>query len=71
MKMRSLFLLLIGFLIPIVSLCNGVPKIVETKFENGFKISPQELEKNISSKTNGLLLIRQKTLQAVFIHLMN
>jgi aspartate aminotransferase len=40
----------------IVSLCNGVPKIVETKFENGFKISPQELEKNISSKTKWFII---------------
>merc|ERR1711991_804926 len=40
----------------IVSLCNGVPKIVETNFENGFKISPQELEKNISSKTKWFII---------------
>ena len=55
----------------IVSLCNGVPKIVETNFENGFKISPQELEKIYLLKQNGLLLIHQETPQVVFIHLKN
>ncbi len=35
----------------IVKLAGGIPVLVKTKFENGYKITPQELEENISPKT--------------------
>tara|TARA_B100000287_G_scaffold422374_1_gene464241 strand:- start:932 stop:2134 length:1203 start_codon:yes stop_codon:yes gene_type:complete len=40
----------------IVNLCNGIPKIVETSFDNGFKISPEDLEKNITPKTKWFII---------------
>ena len=40
----------------IVRLCNGKPKIVETKFENGFKITPNQLESNITEKTKWFII---------------
>ena len=40
----------------IVSLCNGKPIIVETNFNNDFKIKVGELEKNISKETKWLIL---------------
>ena len=40
----------------IVSLCNGKPVIVETNIENGFKITPQQLENNISPKTKWFII---------------
>ncbi len=35
----------------IVKLAGGVPVLVKTKMENGFKITPEELEANISERT--------------------
>jgi aspartate aminotransferase len=35
----------------IVKLAGGVPVLVKTKMENGFKITPEELENNLGSKT--------------------
>ena len=40
----------------IVNLCNGKPIIVETKFENGFKVKPEDLEKNITKKTKWIII---------------
>tara|TARA_A100001011_G_C14291941_1_gene836591 strand:- start:1428 stop:2630 length:1203 start_codon:yes stop_codon:yes gene_type:complete len=40
----------------IVSLCNGKPVIIETKFENGFKVKPKDLEKSITSKTKWIII---------------
>ncbi len=39
-----------------VDLAGGVPNIVKTKFENGLKITPAELEKAINPKTKIFLL---------------
>lgn len=35
----------------IVKLAGGVPVLVKTKFENGFKITPEELKANITNRT--------------------
>ena len=40
----------------IVALCGGTPRIIETIFENKFKLTCQQLEKNISTKTKWLIL---------------
>ena len=40
----------------IVSLCGGKPIIVNTKIENDFKITPNELEKNITKKTKWFII---------------
>ena len=40
----------------IVNLCNGKPIIIETKFENGFKVKPEDLEKNITKKTKWIII---------------
>ncbi len=40
----------------IVSLCNGKPIILETSFNNEFKIRADELESNISQKTKWLII---------------
>ena len=40
----------------IVNLCNGKPIIIETNFENGFKIKPEDLEKNITKKTKWIII---------------
>ena len=40
----------------IVSLCNGKPIIIETKFENGFKIKPEDIERNITNKTKWIII---------------
>ncbi len=39
-----------------VGLCGGSPRIIETTFENKFKLTCQQLEKNISNKTKWLIL---------------
>ena len=39
-----------------VNAAQGAAKIVQTKAENGFKLTPQELEKNISKKTKLFIL---------------
>jgi len=41
---------------PITSLAGGVPVIIETKAENDFKVTPEELKKAISPKTKALIL---------------
>jgi aminotransferase len=41
---------------PIVRMCGGVPVILETKIENNFKITPEELAAAITSKTKMLVL---------------
>ncbi len=40
----------------IVNLCNGKPIIIETKFENGFKVKPEDLEKSITNKTKWIII---------------
>ena len=40
----------------IVNLCNGKPVIIETKFENGFKVKPEDLEKGITNKTKWVII---------------
>lgn len=39
-----------------VKLCEGIPVVIEAKFENNFKISASQLESAITSKTKALLL---------------
>ncbi len=39
-----------------ISLAGGIPKFVTTKTENSYKITPKELEENITSKTKAILL---------------
>lgn len=41
---------------PITSLAGGVPVIIETKAENNFKVTPEELKNAISPKTKALIL---------------
>ena len=41
---------------PIVRLAGGVPVIIETKAENDFKVTPQELKASLSDKTKALIL---------------
>ena len=41
---------------PIVRMCGGVPVILETKMENNFKITPDELKAAITDKTKMLVL---------------
>ena len=40
----------------IVNLCNGKPVVIQTKFENGFKVKPEDLEKNITNKTKWIII---------------
>ncbi|WP_034763840.1 aminotransferase [Rossellomorea vietnamensis] len=42
--------------VPLVQLAGGVPVTVETKPENGFKLTAEELEAAITSKTKAVLL---------------
>lgn len=39
-----------------VKICGGIPKIVNTKVENGYKITPSELEEAISDKTVAIMI---------------
>ncbi len=41
---------------PITSLAGGVPVIIETKAENDFKVTPEELKNAITPKTKALIL---------------
>lgn len=41
---------------PITRLAGGIPVIVNTKAENGFKLMPEELLENITNKTKALIL---------------
>lgn len=41
---------------PIVSLANGVPVPIETKVENNFKLTPEQLKAHITPKTKLLIL---------------
>lgn len=41
---------------PITTLAGGVPVIIETKAENDFKVTPEELKNAISNKTKALIL---------------
>ena len=41
---------------PAVALCGGVPVIIETKAENEFKLTKEELLANLSSKTTAVIL---------------
>ncbi len=40
----------------IVSLCGGQPKTIETKIEDGFKITPELLKEKITKKTKWLII---------------
>ena len=40
----------------IVNLCNGKPIVIPTKFENGFKVKPEDLKKNITNKTKWIII---------------
>tara|TARA_B100000963_G_scaffold351881_1_gene364176 strand:+ start:456 stop:1658 length:1203 start_codon:yes stop_codon:yes gene_type:complete len=40
----------------IVNLCNGKPVIIETEFENGFKLKPEDLERSITNKTKWIII---------------
>lgn len=40
----------------IVKLCGGVPKVVKTRFEDQFKISPEALKKQITARTKAVIL---------------
>ena len=44
-----------------VSLCGGKPILVDTKIENDFKITPEELENKINKKLSGSLSIHLAT----------
>ncbi|MFC1674868.1 pyridoxal phosphate-dependent aminotransferase [Candidatus Omnitrophota bacterium] len=39
-----------------VHLCQGSPRFIKTRSQDGFKISPEELKRNITSKTKLLIL---------------
>lgn len=41
---------------PIVTLANGVPVVIETKVENNFKLTAEELKAHITPKTKALVL---------------
>ena len=41
---------------PITSLAGGVPVIIETKAENDFKVTPEELKNAITDRTKLLIL---------------
>ena len=41
---------------PIVTLCGGVPVVIETKAENDFRLQPEELKTKITDKTKLLIL---------------
>ncbi len=40
----------------ITKISGGIPKIIQTKFENGFKVTKEDLEKNLSYKTKWLII---------------
>ena len=40
----------------ITKISGGIPKIIQTKFENGFKVTKEDLEKNLSCKTKWLII---------------
>ncbi len=42
--------------VPIVQMAGGVPVIIETKAENKFRLTPEEIEEKISDKTKMLIL---------------
>ncbi len=39
-----------------VNLCAGIPRIIRTKADNNFKLTPGDMEKNITAKTKVLIL---------------
>ena len=39
-----------------IIMCGGIPKIVETKLENGFVPTPQDIERAITPKTKAIIL---------------
>lgn len=41
---------------PVVRLAGGIPVIIETKAENSFKVTPEELTEKLSEKTKALIL---------------
>ena len=41
---------------PMTKLCHGVPKIINTKAENGFKLTAEELKNSITPRTKALIL---------------
>ena len=41
---------------PMIALAEGTPVILETKEENGFKVTPEDLKKKITSKTKALII---------------
>jgi aspartate aminotransferase len=41
---------------PMVALAEGTPVILETKEENGFKVTPEDLKKKITSKTKAVVI---------------
>ena len=40
---------------PLVKMAGGVPVIIETKLENNFKITPEEIKEKLTSKTKALV----------------
>ena len=40
----------------IVNLCKGKPVVIDTNFDNGFKITPYQLEKNISENSKWIII---------------
>lgn len=42
--------------IPCIELCGGVPVSIPLKAENGFRLTPQELEEKITDRTKALLI---------------
>jgi aminotransferase len=41
---------------PVVTLCGGRPILIKTRPEDGFKISPKDIEKNCDRKTKAIIL---------------
>ena len=50
-----------------VSLCGGKPILVDTKIENDFKITPEELENKINKKTKWFIINSLATQLAQFM----
>ena len=42
--------------IPCITMCGGVPVVLETKSENEFRLQPEEIESKITPKTKAIIL---------------
>lgn len=42
--------------LPCVEMCHGVPVVVETYEENGFKVQPEDIAKKVTDKTKAIIL---------------